>query len=69
MLLGTIITMTPEDIRTIHQLSPLTKMVAVHLESISHCTLTRQDVLRYVQAHQLTDNVYIPDDGELIHFH
>ncbi|RIX52022.1 MBL fold metallo-hydrolase [Paenibacillus nanensis] len=68
LLLGSIITMTPEDIRRIHRISPSTKMVAVHLDAISHCTLTRKDLSQYVQAHQLSESVFIPEDGETIHF-
>ena len=66
LLLGSIITMTPEDLSRIHQLSPSTQIIAVHLGAISHCTLTREDVAEYVKAHHLTEFVRIPEDGELI---
>ncbi|MCR2807417.1 MBL fold metallo-hydrolase [Paenibacillus soyae] len=66
LLLGSIITMTPEDLSRIHQLSPSTQIIAVHLGAISHCTLTRGDVAEYVKAHHLTEFVRIPGDGEHI---
>jgi Predicted Zn-dependent hydrolases of the beta-lactamase fold len=67
MLLGTIITMTPQDIMTILKISPSTKIIAVHMDAISHCTLTRKDLAQYLETHHLLESVVIPKDGEFIH--
>lgn len=68
MLLGTIITMTPQDIISILNISPLTKIIAVHMDAISHCTLTRKDLSDYLETHHLLESVVIPKDGEIIRF-
>ncbi|AEI46406.1 MBL fold metallo-hydrolase [Paenibacillus mucilaginosus] len=68
MLLGSIITMTPQDIVKILELSPASRIVAVHMEAISHCTLTRKDLSRYLEAHHAAESVMIPEDGEFLYF-
>ncbi|MDQ6423420.1 MBL fold metallo-hydrolase [Paenibacillus sp. LHD-117] len=68
MLLGTIITMTAEDIVHIAQLSPTTKIVAVHMDAISHCTFKRQHLRAFLKEHRLEHAAIVPDDGEIISF-
>ncbi|WP_426450341.1 MBL fold metallo-hydrolase [Paenibacillus sp. S-38] len=68
MLLGSIITMTPQDIVKILKAAPASKVIAVHMEAIRHCTLTRKELALYVEQHQLSDSVVIPQDGEHLHF-
>jgi len=66
MLLGTIITMTAEDIVQIAELSPTTKLIAVHMDAISHCTFKRQHLRTFLQQRGLEHIALIPNDGELI---
>ncbi|MDQ0116187.1 MBL fold metallo-hydrolase [Paenibacillus harenae] len=68
MLLGTIITMTAEDIVHLAQLSPATKIVAVHMDAISHCTFKRQQLRAFLKEHNLEHVAVVPDDGEIISF-
>jgi L-ascorbate metabolism protein UlaG (beta-lactamase superfamily) len=68
LLLGTIITMTAEDIVRIAQLSPVTKIVAVHMDAISHCTFKRQHLRAFLKDHNLEHAVHVPEDGEVITF-
>ncbi|WP_028612348.1 MBL fold metallo-hydrolase [Paenibacillus harenae] len=68
MLLGTIITMTAEDIVHIAQLSPTTKIVAVHMDAISHCTFKRRHLRAFLKERRLENVAYVPDDGEVISF-
>ncbi len=68
LLLGSIITMTPKDIIKVLRVSPSSKIVAVHMDAISHCTLTRKDLTQYLVAHNVLDSVIIPQDGELTYF-
>lgn len=68
MLLGTIITMTAEDIVRIAQLSPATKIIAVHMDAISHCTFKRQHLRAFLKERNLEHAVIVPDDGEIISF-
>ncbi|MEC0109529.1 MBL fold metallo-hydrolase [Paenibacillus taichungensis] len=68
LLFGSVITMIPEDIGTILKTSPSTKVVAVHMDAIRHCTSSRKDLLQYIEQQQLLDSVVIPEDGEYIYF-
>lgn len=68
MLLGTIITMTAEDIVHIAQLSPATKIVAVHMDAISHCTFKRQHLRAFLKERSLEHAAIVPEDGEVISF-
>lgn len=68
MLLGTIITMTAEDIIRIAQLSPATKIVAVHMDAISHCTFKRQHLRAFLKERSLEHGTIVPEDGEVISF-
>lgn len=66
MLLGTIITMTGEDIVRIANLLPETKLVAVHMDAISHCTFKRKHLRSYLKERELEHIAIIPEDGEVI---
>ncbi|BBH23235.1 hypothetical protein Back11_45800 [Paenibacillus baekrokdamisoli] len=68
MLLGTIITMTAEDIVRVAQLSPATKIIAVHMDAISHCTFKRQQLRAFLKDRSLEHAAIVPDDGEVISF-
>ncbi|AVK85167.1 MBL fold metallo-hydrolase [Lysinibacillus sp. B2A1] len=68
MIWGTVITMTREDIARIAYVSPKTKLLAVHLETINHCKLTRKQLSVFLKDHNLCDSVLIPQDGEIISF-
>ncbi|KQO18900.1 MBL fold metallo-hydrolase [Paenibacillus sp. Leaf72] len=68
LLLGTTITMTAEDILRIRKVSPATKLVAVHMDAISHCTLKRQQLRIFLKERGLENEAFIPEDGEVIAF-
>ncbi|MGG2081570.1 hypothetical protein [Lysinibacillus pakistanensis] len=65
MIWGTIITMTREDIA---QLSSKTKLLAVHLDAINHCKLSRKQLSDFLKEQDLSGSVLIPEDGEIISF-
>lgn len=66
MLWGTAITMQRDDIARIALLSPRTKLVVVHLETINHCKLSRAQLTHYLKEQQLDHAVSIPNDGETL---
>lgn len=68
MLLGTIITMTAEDIVHIAHLSPTTRIVAVHMDAISHCTFKRHHLQSFLKERGLEHAAFVPYDGEVISF-
>ncbi len=47
---------------------PGAQIVAVHMDAINHCTVTRQDMKDYAAAAGLEDRVVIPGDGETVRF-
>lgn len=66
MLLGTIITMTAEDIVRIADLSPSTRLIAVHMDAISHCSFKRQHLRHFLKERGLEHVAMVPNDGEAI---
>lgn len=68
MMWGTVITMTREDIARLARISPMTKFIAVHLETINHCKLTRNELRKFLKEHHIGKSVLVPEDGEVISF-
>jgi L-ascorbate metabolism protein UlaG (beta-lactamase superfamily) len=58
------ITMTAEDVIKVCTVAPEAKVIAVHMEAINHCILTRADLRAAVSAAGLNQQVFIPEDGE-----
>ncbi len=58
------ITMTAEDVIEVARSAPGTQVVAVHMEAINHCLLTRAALASSVAAAGLAGRVWIPRDGE-----
>ncbi len=65
-LQGDPITMTPEDVIAVCKAAPRTQVVAVHMDAINHCIVTRQDLAFQLEAERLRDRVAIPADGEWV---
>ncbi|GCE07915.1 MBL fold metallo-hydrolase [Dictyobacter aurantiacus] len=62
------ITMDEEDVRQVCRRAPDTRVVAVHMETINHCRLSRSALKASLAAEDLTDQVLIPDDGAQLSF-
>jgi len=63
-LTGDPITMDADDVVALAGYAPQTRIVAVHMDTINHCHVTR-DVLRArLAAEDLLEQVQIPEDGE-----
>lgn len=67
-LQGDPITMTADDVISTCQALPSAQLVAVHMESINHCLLTRQDLAFQLEAARVRERVEIPEDGEWVRF-
>jgi L-ascorbate metabolism protein UlaG (beta-lactamase superfamily) len=65
---GAPITMTPEDIISVHHHLPATQIIAVHMDVINHCFVKREDLKRHLMSSSLINQVVIPEDGEVIAF-
>ena len=47
---------------------PGSKIVAVHMDAINHCTVSRKNMRNFVKNRNLDKQVYVPDDGKTIIF-
>jgi len=65
-LTGDPITMTPADIIKVHQQLLSTKIIAVHMDTVNHCFITRSDLQKLITENKLTHSVFIPLDNDLI---
>lgn len=65
-LQGDPITMTAHDVIQVCKHAPKAQVVAVHMEAINHCLLTRNELSH--AAHRAGVKVTIPDDGEVLKF-
>jgi len=63
-LKGEAITMTADDVVAVCQAAPTAQVVAVHMEAINHCLLTRDDLAFQLEAARV--RAAIPGDGEWV---
>jgi L-ascorbate metabolism protein UlaG (beta-lactamase superfamily) len=65
---GDPITMTADDVIEVCKAAPRAQVIAVHMEAINHCLLTREDLAFQLEAARVQEQVRIPIDGECIRF-
>lgn len=65
-LQGDRITMESDDVVQVCRHAPKSQVVAVHMEAINHCLLTRSDLAFQLEAARCTQQVSIPQDGEWV---
>jgi len=63
---GDPITMTAEDVARVCRAAPEARVIAVHMEAINHCLLTRAELAEALDEQGLADRVEIPADGETL---
>lgn len=61
---GDPITMTSADVISVCRAAPQAKVIAVHMEAINHCLLTRQQLAAELQAAGVARQVLIPNNGD-----
>lgn len=64
---GNPITMTKEDVLKVANISD-SKVIAVHLEAINHCSLKRNELHNYLTEKGVYQQVLVPNDGEVVSF-
>ena len=62
-LAGAPIVMDADDVVATARHAPYARVVAVHLEAINHCVLTRADLHQRLHEEGLSDRVTVPEDG------
>jgi L-ascorbate metabolism protein UlaG (beta-lactamase superfamily) len=67
-LSGGPITMTAEDVCQVCRVAPQTRVVAVHLETVNHCLLSRSQLKEKIHQEALLAQVVIPADGEVLEY-
>src|SRR5215212_7732854 len=65
-LVGDPIVMTAQDVVRVCLTLPTTRVIAVHLEALNHCPLTRDELKEKLREEGLLQQVDIPEDGAVI---
>lgn len=65
---GDAIIMGAQDVLRVHQALPTAQIIAVHMEALNHCVVTRDDVRALAEAHGISGAVHVPADGEQMVF-
>jgi L-ascorbate metabolism protein UlaG (beta-lactamase superfamily) len=65
-LSGDPITMGADDVLAVCRVAPWAQVVAVHMEAVNHCRLSRAALRAAAAAAGLAERLHIPDDGEVI---
>ena len=63
---GDPITMMPADVIQVCQAAPKARVIAVHMDAINHCVVTRNELAKEIEAAGV--KVMIPEDGESVDF-
>jgi L-ascorbate metabolism protein UlaG (beta-lactamase superfamily) len=65
-LSGGPITMTADDVVQVCRALPAAQVIAVHMEAVNHCLLTRAELSIRLEEQGLATHVLIPNDGMLV---
>lgn len=65
---GDPITMSERDVAEVCRHATETTIIAVHMEAINHCLLSRDDLKTFLKGQNLSQQVVIPADGERVEF-
>ena len=57
---------TAEDVVSVCRALPSTRVVAVHMEALNYCFLTRAELRETLRREGMLDRVEIPEDGERV---
>jgi L-ascorbate metabolism protein UlaG (beta-lactamase superfamily) len=63
---GVTMTLTAEELKQIATSMPSAKIVAVHMDAINHCPLTKAALRTYVDAERLGDRILVPSEGDVV---
>lgn len=55
-----------EDVARIHKLLPKATIIAIHMEAVNHCTLSREELRIFSEEKGFSEKLIIPADGEVI---
>jgi len=59
------VTMNEEDVQKVYEAAaPNATLIAVHMEAVNHCVLTRQALREFSAGKGMTDRLLVPEDDE-----
>ncbi|MBB3139680.1 MBL fold metallo-hydrolase [Halomonas organivorans] len=61
--LGSII-MGKQDVHEVHKAAPQATLVATHMESVNHATLSRDELRAFAAEQGMSERLLVPEDGE-----
>jgi hypothetical protein len=67
-MVGDAITMDEDDLHKLISYAPYTRVIAVQMDAINHCRVTRNALRANHSANNLLDKVVIPEDGDWLEF-
>lgn len=67
VLNGERLIMNIDDVKDVLQNAPNAKVIASHMDTVSHLSVTRNDLKEFKNKNNI-DNLLIPEDGEVIDF-
>ena len=68
MLWGKPITLTGGSLKDISRISARSKIVAVHMDAINHCRLSKSELREFIIKEKLGTVLAVPDEGEVCAF-
>ena len=62
------ILMGTDGLYEVSKAAPAAMIVASHLDAVNHARIGREEIRRFVAGTNLTERVYVPEDGEIMSF-
>ena len=63
---GNPLTLTATELKEMNALLPDARIIAVHMNSINHCTLSKEELKQFITREKLTENIQIPNEGDTL---
>lgn len=65
---GETMTLTKHELKEITELLPVSKIIAVHMDAINHCSLAKIELRKYIQSEELEKSILVPNEGEILFY-
>ncbi len=53
-------------LKNITQLVPDAKVVAIHMDAINQCGLTKSELREFIAGENLGERIFVPDEGDIL---
>ncbi|RBL90147.1 MBL fold metallo-hydrolase [Chitinophaga flava] len=63
---GITMTLTTGELKTITTLLPSTTIIAVHMDAINHCSLSKTALRKYITDEKLKSRIVVPNEGDVL---